>query len=141
MSAFVVEDETINRVVAYLLNLAWGRDDGWIPDLTCRAGFDLSDPDNAERLAQAMFDLNVAAVDARYGEGEAAQFRPLDFAYQPVTPPSLIGAYKALQCWAYQCSEGDVPDSPLYQTMDAIRDTMARRYIEAAPAYEAAPWA
>ena len=69
MSAFIVEDITINKIVAYL-------------DIACRTsnrnllaplekiGYtkDYWDKKECERLAKDLFQLTVDAVNARYGE-------------------------------------------------------------------------
>jgi hypothetical protein len=71
-SAFIVEDKTINSMVTWLdsaLEEAYGTIT--IPHKLLELGFDASVAGWAERLGYAMFQLNIIAVDARYGSGEA----------------------------------------------------------------------
>ena len=139
MSAFVVEDKTINGVVAFL---ALTRDlDRVRRVVEQEMGADLSTGDGCQQIAEAMFRLNCNAVDQRYGEGESATFRDLDYRYQRVIPPSIVQAYKSLRCWIYQCSEGDVPEaSLLYSTMAKVSDALAHEIVTGLPAYDRAEW-
>lgn len=140
MSAYIVEDKTINRIVAWLEFDEAGSQR--IAKHTLQQhGYDLSRTEEAERLANEMFQLNINAVEQRYGVGEAAEFRPLDFKYRSSLPQPIMHTLKALHCWSYQCSEGDVPDTPLYQMFDEIEANMCRHIIGSLPEYNEAPWA
>jgi hypothetical protein len=112
MSAYMVADETINRVVEWLY---WELDNSpWLRDkLEQAGGIDTSGYGWSETLGKAMFDLNIAGVNDRSGDGEAEHFRKLDYHYQPAHG-SEIQVLKSLQCWLYQCTEGEVVKQPLY---------------------------
>jgi len=136
MSAFVVSDSTINAAVS------------WIDDQrgsfsfisgTLLPGYDIKhDPEALGRLAADMFALNVDAVNARYNGGADP---PLDFKYaKDYSAPNAVRAFKLLECWRYQCSEGDVPETPLYQLMDRIIGEIACEIVHATEAYDRAPW-
>ena len=116
MSAFMVEDSTINNVVNWLRREEFVFSE--IPQKLRELGFEPSVAGFAEALGQAMFQLNIAAVDARYGKGEAAKFRKLNYRYQVTEPVPLVQVLKSLRCWLYQCCEGDVPETELYQLFD-----------------------
>ena len=78
MSAFIVADNTINTIVNWLeqaIEEVYGTVS--IRQKLPEQGFDTSVVGWAERLGQAMFQLNVIAVDARSGDGEARKFRSL----------------------------------------------------------------
>lgn len=141
MSAFVVEDETINKIVSYLYANANGQDCSilWSATKLYKLGFDLSVAENCIRLAQRMFEMNVAAVDSRYGEGEAKEFRTLDFKYS-FTPASLIEVIKALESWDYQCTEGEIPFLRLYHAMDEVKCILSVFYVHQTEEYEGAQW-
>jgi hypothetical protein len=139
MSAFIVEDETINRVVTWLtrevqtnrFTLDW---------LAREYDVDLTSDRWNETLAQAMFQLNCDGVNARYGNGEAEKFRPLNFTYKLEDYHSLVQVLKSLQCWKYQCSEGDVPETKLYQFFEEVEHHLALKIVMDLPAYEKATW-
>ena len=140
MSAFIVTDETINKVVSYLYAKANGPGLQELGLSTVqKIGFDLSDIDNCRSLAEQMFDLNVAAVNARYGTGEAEKFRPLNFQFRFI-PSQLIEVIKALETWSYQCTGGAIPDQRLYKAMQDLHCKLCREAVHQLPEYEAAPW-
>jgi len=143
MSAYVVEDKTINKIVDWLL-LDWmGSRQAAKHALN---GYNLDIDGDAERLANDMFRLNVSAVNQRYGPGEAAKFRPLDFQYSSVVwwGDSAIAnacrALKSLHCWQYQCSEGNVPETPLFKMFEEVESAIARWLVGTMPEYEQADW-
>jgi hypothetical protein len=121
MSAFVVADETINRVVSSLHRRIL---EGFSPSELgvteiLQAGFNLVTREGSRQLAEEMFALNVAAVNARYGEGEAEKFRALDFEFA-ITIASPVQVIKSLESWLYQCTEGNLPFTRIYQTMKDV---------------------
>ena len=134
MSAFIVEDKTINRVVSHL---EWDRDgQAWTMHRLEKEGL----PIISDELGQAMFALNVEAVEQRYGEGEAKEFRDLNYRYSPQNA-KIHQVLKSLRCWIYQCSEGSVPETPLFQIMDEYSSALALIIVSDMPEYERANWA
>jgi hypothetical protein len=61
---------------------------------------------------------------------------PDDLQYMYV---SRIEFYRALRCWLYQCSEGDIPEGPVYQMMQGICNRLAHFIIERIPEYRDYP--
>lgn len=140
MSAFVVEDQTINSVVTFLANRAGGNGYYYPATIVADEGYDLSTDEGRRALGEDMFALNCRAVDERYGAGSASEFRPLDYSYSRAGTSSKVAAFKALGCWKYQCSEGLVPESKLYRLMRDVYHAMAVDIVHGLPAYEKAPW-
>ncbi len=139
MSAYVVNDKTINDVISFL-NLKQGGSDVYWSDYALTAiGIYVSTDDACRELAHEMFELNCNAVDQRYSKGAAAEFRPLDFKYT-FSITSIMQAYKSLSCWKYQCSEGDVPDSELFKKMTKVFDLLAHHIVQTSVAYDKAEW-
>jgi hypothetical protein len=139
MSAFMVKDKMINYVVNWLR-----REIDRLPIIAHKlkeVGFDMSQAGWAERLGQEMFLLNIKAVNARYGSGEAARFRKLDYRFDHTEAVSLMQLLKSLQCWLYQCNEGDVPESALYGLFDTdVQLYLMDTIISKLPEYEEAEW-
>jgi len=139
MSAFMVDDKTINSVVTWLtrevqssrFTLDW---------LAREYDVDLTSDGWDEKLAHAMFQLNCDGVNARYGAGEAEKFRPLNFTYKPEIHYSLVQVLKSLQCWKYQCNEGDVPQTRLYQFFEEVEHHLALKIVMNLPEYDKATW-
>jgi hypothetical protein len=139
MSAFMVADTTINDVVNWLRREVFCF--SLIPHKLTELGFDTGKSGWAERLGYAMFQLNINGVDARYGNGAAPEFRKLDYRYEVTEPVPLVQVLKSLQCWLYQCNEGAVPETELYQLFDDdIRGYLMSKIISLLPEYEEAEW-
>jgi hypothetical protein len=70
-----------------------------------------------------------------------ARFRRLDYRFQYTEAVSLMQVLKSLQCWLYQCNEGNVPATAVYGLFDTaghlyLMDTI----ITKLPEYEQAEW-
>ena len=142
MSAFVVSDSTINAVVSWIDAMRNSRSFSHISAyLLPQAGYDIEhDPEALNRLATEMFALNVDAVNQRYN-GRAAEFRSLEFQHElDYSARDAFHALKLLHCWEYQCSEGDVPETPLFQLMGNVAGQIARGIVCQTEAYDRAPW-
>ena len=156
MSAYVVEDETINRIVSWIERETIGSNGmtyGQVSNSLKQAGFDPEDkgralkvvggkgaPSFPERLGRAMFDLNCRAVRERYEDadesgmvGEANQFTR-------VSSADAFAVLKSLHCWHYQCSEGDVPNDPLYKAFEEIIHAIEGALVRQMPQYDTAAW-
>ncbi len=139
MSAFMVEDTTINRVVTWLKReVTTSR--FTLDRLAREYDVNLTSDRWDETLAQAMFQLNCDGVNARYGNGEAEKFRPLNFTYKPEIYHSLVQVLKSLQCWKYQCNEGDVPETNLYQFFEEVEHHLALKIVTNLAEYDKATW-
>jgi hypothetical protein len=142
MSAYIVANKTINYIVNWLegaLEEVYGTTT--IRQKLLEQGFDMSESGWTERLGHAMFQLNVIAVDARYGSGEARKFRPLTYRYEVTDPAPLAQVLKSLQCWLYQCNEGDVPTTALYGLFDTdVQLYLMTEIIDTLPEYQHAYW-
>lgn len=141
MSAFMVEDITINRVVSHIYNEVKG---GTILGGEYRRllkDYPLHSELGYVKLGNDMFKLNIAGVEARYGEGEAAEFRPLDYEFRYEEPGNVYQVLKSLECWSYQCAEGDIPQtSRLYKTMNEVENAIAYNIVHESKEYDAANW-
>ena len=139
MSTYVVDDVTINKVVSYLFAKAVGPDSSIRATKLSAMGYDLSSSSSCYELSHKMFDMNVAAVNERYGKCEAETFRPLDFKCHFV-PATQIEVIKALKVWKYQCTEGGIPELALYKAMVEIHCLLCIDYVEKMEEYEDEPW-
>lgn len=139
MSAFVVDDKTINRAISFL---ATDRDGDWLRNyIREHLGVDLTTGIGRETLGNLMFSLNCDAVNQRYGDDQAKEFRSLDYRYRLEAGVTRIQAFKALQCWHYQCSEGDIDQNGLYKTMERVQGHVAEMIVTRLPAYDSLAWA
>jgi len=139
MSAFMVEDQTINRIVTWIKREVQTARYA-LDRLARKYNVDLTSDTWDETLANAMFQLNVDGVHARYGNGKAEQFRPLNFTYKPEGDTFRVQVLKSLQCWMYQCNEGDVPQTKLYRFFEEVENYLALQIVMDLPAYDKAKW-
>ncbi len=137
MSAFLVEDKTINKVVS---KLAMDREGEWMRRRFAEAGYDLNTAAGKQKLGWDMFGLNIRAVNMRYKGGQAEDFRPLNYKYAGEYNFTRINALKSLECWEYQCSEGDCDQSPLFLLMKDVELSWCKEIIRALPEYDKAAW-
>lgn len=151
MSAFVVHPEVINETVAWLRHDASTRQMfsgqpstlGQARDAILELGWDVEDLDDCRELAEAMFEMNVSAVLQRYPNDTretAPGYDANQFAYRPAGTPEAVEAMKHLECWHYQCSEGDIPDQPMYRTFEKVVCLIATAIVRSSDAWDNAPW-
>lgn len=137
MSAFLVSTRTINQIVAGISLLVKQSEPSWLSEKFAEVGFDMSQAGWKEQLANALFALNAQAVAQRYGEPAATRF-----SYTPVE--QVLNVYqllKSINCWLYQCTEGDVPQHRLYQFFREVVVLWLLKYIVyRLPKYETANW-
>jgi len=100
---------------------------------------------DGEHLADAMLAMNIDAFRQRYGI-KALLVEDLDCIdldtrnRGPLEALSEVQVFKSLQCFLYQCAEGDVDEKPLYKALSAIKSRMASFIRQGTPEYEAAEW-
>lgn len=133
MSAFVVETQTIDNILTALETM--NRRQGWPERRLKELGFELG-PEGFNALGQAMLQLNVDAYNHHYeGSQPVESYR---HRYRSISP---LQGYKSLQCWLYQCSEGDVPNQPLFTFFhDKVKPIMADGIIADIPQYDRCTW-
>ena len=135
MCAYIVEDKTINRIVSYLSS-----NHEALSYMKHVENIDLTFEEDEAKFGQELFDLNVRAINERYGNGTAENFRDLDYHYAIQISCNIINAYKSLECLIYQCSEGSVPGTELYQKLERIKGYLASQIISNLPEYKRAIW-
>ena len=144
MSAFVVSNKTINRTVSYMDQ----HGDGYshsnrsaLPRALEEQGLRYEGP---EALGAAMNALNVEAVKQRYPGDKTEDdlpgiCGPKDYAYR-FQLCNRFQALKNLQCWLYQCSEGDVPEHPLFKALESMSNSIAHAIVVEMDEYDKAEW-
>lgn len=137
MSAYIVEDKTINKVVT---KLAYDRDGNWLKCKLKDAGYDLETLEGKQKLGWDMFKLNIRSVNMRYEDKPADTFRPLDYRFQLEGNYPKPAVYKSLSCWMYQSCEGDCDNSPLYKLMEEVKASWADSIVASLPEYDKAIW-
>lgn len=142
MSAYIVEDKCINRILSSMLDNA---DDAWLMnrlrELIGGEGFPVFSPVNQESLTslgKSMLYMNAEAVSQRYDEPkETAPGDTYKFEHLSTT---RIQAIMSLACFLYQCSEGNVPDMALFKGLEEYRRILEHYVVESLPEYKEAEW-
>jgi len=142
MSAYVVDTETVDRIIWALRMCNTDRAMHW-PRLGDRLsnlflGNDEEQAVNTAAFGQELLAMNVAAVEARYNERDPEPEYTQVRACVGLTP---VQAYKSVSCYLYQCSEGDVPEWPLYQVLREWQSDLAHMIVANLPEYKNGSWA
>jgi len=148
MSAYIVEDKTINRILAGIEYTQWGHCDyAAFPYavMGCKRNqfYAIDRDDLLSKIApigHAMRSLNEDAVRARYDDADERGMIPAPYVYNSEKAPSLVQLYKSLHCLLYQCSEGDVPEHPLFQALETWTQSIADKIVFNLPEFRAAEW-
>jgi hypothetical protein len=120
VSAYLVNDEVINRIVSYLhLN----RDLAWLRAEFCDVVKPMTKDVDAE-IGSALHAMNCAALAARYGDKEFPRYQ---FRSEPTTPREVYACTKNLQ---YQCCEPAIPETALFKLLVSLRAAVADEVIE-----------
>lgn len=121
MSAYIVDDHTIDRITTYLFT-----------EIQESPLFDLYD--SPQTLGEAMLKLNYKSVNRRY---EAKAKCAFPYEYKEVTA-SKIQVIKSLSCFLYQCDE--VVNTKLYKVLKLVQHDIMVDYVENLPEYQEAVW-
>lgn len=135
MSAFIVSDATMNFVVNTIQDFDGLRS-------SCFAPFLIHGEVDCDKLGNKLFQLNNDAVSQRYDDHDD---NVVDlFHHRSILPASgraeKCQRLKAVQCLVYQCSEGDVPETPLFKALDSLSDWLQYDIISSLPEYRVAKW-
>jgi hypothetical protein len=133
MSAFIVSNDCIMNIVNHLAGLR--NMEVYSADPLKDLGYDVKDHKSLAKLANDMLAMNIEAVDARYSE-KNSKYK----AKMVETRPIPAQAYKSLGCFLYQCSEGNVPEKPLYKALTEVEQNIAKDIIRALPGWDALKW-
>ena len=130
MSAFLVEDKTINKIAT---KVYLGRDFEFVQeqlkDLNIRT---------PEELGKALFKLNCDSLNGRYGSAEG--FRSMNYRYSLEGNHTMLSVFKSLESLIYQCSEDGAIDQKLYKFLEGLALVMAKRIIWDLPEYKNSRW-
>lgn len=140
MSAYIVENETINKILSMLY---LDRDNSWVQRrILEKHNIDIKTKEGLETLGKHFLRINIYGVENRYDEKVKGTLL-LDFKYRLTPHINKISALKALECLIYQCSEPgewETVDSEIYKLMEEIKGKWAMDIVRALPAYDNAQW-
>jgi len=140
MSAFIVQADTINRI-ANLFDKA--QFDNQAPLCYVRRVIKMRDfgrIDLLQAFVNELHGMNIGAMIARYGNRNEFDETQTRYKSMPIDNKDLWQVLKSLDCYLYQCSEGDIPESPLFKEVEAAREALADWLLRNTTEYNAATW-
>ena len=148
MSAYVVDNETITRILDFIRHDVKHGVGGISREPIAKyvfEGWELDTVEDLEVFGNELLKMNRAAVMQRYPDSAPDNLpgpidpKPLIYTNGRM-PQSLVRTYKDVQCLGYQCAEGNVPEWELYKQLDKYETRLAGKYIRSSEEYEVAPW-
>ena len=133
MSAFIVEKETVDRVVTAAIKLRGqhGRPTDRVDLVYGGTEYE------RQELGQKLYQMNCEAVGQRYREENPIPM----YRFRKRITDSNIQLYKSIQCLLYQCAEGSVYKSDFYNELEQLQNRFANYILENTPEYDKAEWA
>jgi len=146
MSAYIVDNVTIDKILAFLSEChACNRGEIRTEDIwriAVDGGCDFCKGDEGlSQFGQELLRMNTEAVNWRYDDDATVR----EYTYTPrevdITVESAVAAFKTIGCLSYQCMEGPVPETnPLYKVLTELKNAIATAVMYAMPEYARAPW-
>lgn len=102
-----------------------------------------------ERIFDALAGTNINAIEQRYSQKIAEEMydgkryengHDIWQAREDGIQPWHYQLLKSLQCYIYQCSEGNVPDTHIYKAIDKLITRLAMYIVCNQPEYDEAEW-
>ena len=108
----------------------------------------LFEGESDKRIFDALAGTNLNALAQRYNVETAAEMydgKDYEDGHDIWKPRNGVQPWhyqllKSLQCYIYQCSEGNVPDSPIYKTIDKLTVKLAMFIACNQKEYKDAEW-
>jgi hypothetical protein len=102
----------------------------------------LASPTDAQKeagtkIGRKLFLMNRRALRARY---DCGTLRLPEFVFDGWAEASPVEQFKAIHCLLYQCCEGKVPTSRLYDELNHAAGELAQRIVQDLPEYDKASW-
>ena len=127
MSAFLVNNETISKLANELYTNYREGDNNPLKEK------------NTKEIAMELYKMNVKALKQRY-ENYDDMIVPFEYCEKAIFD-STFQLLKSLNCYLYQCSEGNVPKKELYKFLSkTVKFNVMRDIIENIPEYRNAKW-
>lgn len=146
MSAFIVAESCMAKVVRAVV-LCMAQTHRTFAGQAISEHGPIADEDKAGTvIGRELYAMNRAAIVERYGESGVADMGGIpDFTYESPTRRELkrgeaVAAFKACQALAYQCAEGEIDKTELFQELDSVITWLARGIVSELPEYESAAW-
>ncbi|MFW6282960.1 MAG: hypothetical protein ACOC1P_02815 [Minisyncoccales bacterium] len=88
-------------------------------------------------FAELLYKNNCYALNQRYGD-DLNKFP--EFEYKDPKKINIFQVLKSVQCWLYQCAEGDAEKKPIYKLMQDIEKILLNTIVSGLEGYKEAKW-
>ena len=145
MSAFIITEKTMRSII---YNLFWNHDFKRVNSIFRYNDYrviDEHDHKDFHNLAKEFYAMNRDAVKQRYNEPDNSDYIKIPDCDKidwtgPGTNLNKFQALKSMHCLKYQCSEGNVPKTPLYKFLEDLIHNWESYIINEIPEYKNAGW-
>jgi hypothetical protein len=150
MSAFMMSPESIAKITAYVHREIASSvcEFDWIKTIreACRK-YDAKNSKvvnigtiTAETLFRVLEFMNAESLSQRYDDNIKDNVSAQIPAFPFWGNLNKVEIFKLIQCYTYQCAEGNVPESPLYKAMETLENEVCYDIVKAMPEYDTAAW-
>jgi hypothetical protein len=144
MSSFLVKDCSINKIVTFFVKCSYDNElynsliNNKLKDNGYNLNYNQNDDNNpdAQRLIINMKGLNISAINYRYNE----DVEKYDIIFNEIKENNELQILKTLQCFLYQCSEGNIPETKLFIMLKEIEEILKNKVIDKLDDYKKAKW-
>jgi hypothetical protein len=138
MSCFIVSDSLLDTIFRYIDINQSTPEIRYLIEREAHYGYPEDRAAHYSHRGSEMLALNIAAYNHRYPQ---ENIEPDHYSFTSLAPaPHLLTVIKALDCWLYQCSEGDTPETACFKHWETFNNRLKSYYVTSQPEYEAAPW-
>ncbi len=140
MSAYLVENETIGRVMRAIEKSGrHGREYLLIDELKNEL------QKNPMKVFFRLFDLNIKSLQQRYEDQKdivptAEDYKQAKKVFNQPFGTSDYQLLKSLKCYLYQSCEGNCTKDDLYKAVDCVSENISSDIISQIPQYNEAKW-
>lgn len=155
MSSFMIKSETLAYIanfIAVQMNNGYNYTGLESVDFSCFEDCKKDAFISAEEIYKKLYQLNFDAFHERYSGRhddecilEAFQdmeiHKPVKYKdYYPVAEKWHYQMLKSMECYLYQCREGDCPKSEIYQAVKRFKDVLMCFIVHSSAEYHTAEW-
>lgn len=133
MSAYIVNELTINRVINLIILFSKER------EFTERRYPLLKNAIlRPSKMGNKLYSMNVKAINSRYDNN--INIKEIDnYSYSNIDISKHQGL-KSIECFLYQCSEGNITNYDLYKELTELRSDLISNIVFTSDEYKKAEW-
>jgi hypothetical protein len=136
MSSYFIGDKTINNIITGLTSKDWTECIMW--------GYPFKDiikeEEDFNKFGKELLKLNLSALTQRYKDNRRGNKEILNNYKFEFVNSSKIQFIKNLQCFIYQCCEGNNQKKKLFKDLQKVETALINSYLSELEEYKTAKW-